>query len=211
MIKTIIFDWGGVLTRGSWTGALIDLFSQRFKIDFAADYNFIDQLIIKMDHGEMEFTEFVDKFNKKYKEKVKIEDMFEMFSSAVRPNNEVIEYLKELKDKVQLLMLSNNHEPIITYLGNNQKEMMDLFEKKYFSAIEKDWKPNKSIYEKVIKENNLNPEETIFIDDKLKNVHVAFQLGMKGIIFANIDQLKKEIEDLFLGKEQEIPMFKKDD
>ncbi|NTU69886.1 HAD family phosphatase, partial [bacterium] len=48
----------------------------------------------------------------------------------------------------------------------------------------------------VIKKLNINPEETIFIDDREKNVKVAQSLGIKGIIFKNKNQLIKDFNNL---------------
>lgn len=46
-------------------------------------------------------------------------------------------------------------------------------------------KPNPAIYEYILKTYDLNPEESLFIDDVKENVEAARAVGMEGIIFRN--------------------------
>ena len=45
----------------------------------------------------------------------------------------------------------------------------------------------------VIEEINLNPKEIIFIDDSLKNLSVAEEIGFKVIHFINLDETLDKI------------------
>ena len=65
MIKTIIFDWGGVLTVGRFTFSLIDLIKKR--LDLNVDiFQFIDSLLKIMDTGEMDIKGFAEKVNNEF-------------------------------------------------------------------------------------------------------------------------------------------------
>jgi putative hydrolase of the HAD superfamily len=39
----------------------------------------------------------------------------------------------------------------------------------------------------------LSPEEVIFVDDSALNVSGASQLGIKGIVFKNVESLREEL------------------
>ena len=53
-------------------------------------------------------------------------------------------------------------------------------------------KPNPAIYEYILKTYNLNPEESIFIDDVEANVEAAKAAGINGFVFQNnYEELKK--------------------
>jgi putative hydrolase of the HAD superfamily len=72
-------------------------------------------------------------------------------------------------------------------------DLLDI--RKYFdsiiiSAFVGEYKPNKNIYELALNSLNAKAEESIFIDDKLKNVEAAENLGFKGI------HLDRKINDL---------------
>ena len=84
---------------------------------------------------------------------------------------ENISFLKSLKNKYRIFLLSNTneiHEQAFTALiqkkfGENVLEK--VFEKIYFSHRLKLRKPDLSIFNYVLNENNLAAEETLFVDD----------------------------------------------
>ena len=55
-------------------------------------------------------------------------------------------------------------------------------------------KPEHTIYQTVLKRFHLDPKETIFFDDKLKNVVAANESGLPSIEFKSIETLKNFIE-----------------
>jgi FMN phosphatase YigB (HAD superfamily) len=57
-------------------------------------------------------------------------------------------------------------------------------------------KPNPDFFHAHTKKHNLKPEQCIFIDDKLINVHAAQSVGMHAIHFKNARQLRKELYKL---------------
>jgi putative hydrolase of the HAD superfamily len=57
-------------------------------------------------------------------------------------------------------------------------------------------KPNPEIFEYTIQKAGCKPEEIIFIDDGLNNIRTAKELGITGIKYSNIDDLKKDLKKL---------------
>lgn len=55
-------------------------------------------------------------------------------------------------------------------------------------------KPDPAIYQHVLEKLGTAAEETIFIDDKQVNIDAASALGMKGFLFTDIQQLRKDLE-----------------
>lgn len=43
---------------------------------------------------------------------------------------------------------------------------------------------------------NAKPEECVFVDDLQVNIDVANELGIKGVLYTNINQLKEDFETL---------------
>jgi putative hydrolase of the HAD superfamily len=58
-------------------------------------------------------------------------------------------------------------------------------------------KPNTEIFKFVLEENNLNPENCLFIDDTKENTESASRLG---IHVWNINETTEDIIDLFTTK-----------
>ena len=54
-------------------------------------------------------------------------------------------------------------------------------------------KPNELIYKILLQRYNLVPEETIFIDDSLKNIEAAEKLGINGVQHIDLKQTQRII------------------
>ena len=78
--------------------------------------------------------------------------------------------------------------------GNNQLDT--YFEKAYYSHIVGMRKPNAEIYNFVINDAKINPEETLFIDDTQLNVIAAQKLGFQTHLLLS----DEKIEDLVYFK-----------
>mgnify|MGYP005635417489 FL=1 len=62
-------------------------------------------------------------------------------------------------------------------------------------------KPNKDIYEAVINDSKLDLSTTVFVDNQIANVNMAESLGIKSILFKNLEQLKEELTELGISTE----------
>ncbi|SHG07369.1 HAD family hydrolase [Pedobacter caeni] len=105
---------------------------------------------------------------------------------GVPPN--VHQVLLKVKEKYRTFLLSNNNEIhynwIVDYLKRefNMPDNSSLFEKAYYSQQMFLRKPHVEIFEKVLAENNLDPEETLFIDDSPQHLVGAKQAGMQTLL-----------------------------
>jgi putative hydrolase of the HAD superfamily len=68
-----------------------------------------------------------------------------------------------------------------------QLELEDLFDKTYFSFKIGMRKPDKEIFEYVLKENNIEAKECLFIDDSKEHIETAEKLGIQCIHLVNRD------------------------
>jgi putative hydrolase of the HAD superfamily len=65
-------------------------------------------------------------------------------------------------------------------------------------------KPDPAIYRHVLKELGMQAAETLFIDDKQENIDVARALGMKGLLFTTVAQLRADL--IAHGYDAELPV-----
>lgn len=63
------------------------------------------------------------------------------------------------------------------------------------SHIEHFMKPDVKFYERLIQKLNLNKNETIFFDDKIKNVEVGNSVGIKSVKFNSTDDILRSLEN----------------
>jgi len=96
--------------------------------------------------------------------------------------------LLKVKEKYRTFLLSNNNEIHYDWIINYLKTTFELnnyddyFEKAYFSQQMKLRKPNTNIFEQVMNENNLNPAETLFIDDSPQHIEGAKKVGLNTLL-----------------------------
>ena len=69
-----------------------------------------------------------------------------------------------------------------------------MFDGFIISGREKLIKPDRKIYELAIKRFNLNPNNTVFIDDKLDNIKTAVSLGFNTIHLLNPNTIYADID-----------------
>lgn len=93
----------------------------------------------------------------------------------------VIQYLKK---EYSIYLLSNTNaihiDALKKKIGNIKWEKFcNLFDKMYLSHKVGLRKPNAGIFEYILREQNLKPEEVFFIDDSPEHIEGANKLGIK--------------------------------
>jgi FMN phosphatase YigB (HAD superfamily) len=105
---------------------------------------------------------------------------------GVSANNHDV--LMEVKAKYRTFLLSNNNEIHYQWITDYLKATFEVenydsfFERAYFSQQMKLRKPNRNIFEQVLSENNLNPHETLFIDDSPQHIEGAKAAGLSTLL-----------------------------
>ncbi|SRR5574343_27887 len=106
-----------------------------------------------------------------------------------------LELLETLKKRFPVYLLSNTNELHVPVVRREFSKVTDypmehFFTKMYFSNEIKLRKPNAEIFEFVCLENNLNPANTLFVDDSIQHIEGAKKIGL------NTEHLK-DPEDLY--------------
>ena len=109
-------------------------------------------------------------------------------------NQDIAEMIKRLKKSHRMIIMSNSCPELKENVESN--DFYDIFDKKYFSYDVGMKKPNKEFFEHVLKENDLKAGECVFIDDAPKNVDIANEIGMKGILYLSPHQLEEELKEI---------------
>lgn len=184
-IKNIIFDLGNVLiplktdnAREAFqklmpsSQAVPDIFSFK-NLD-----NFTD-----FETGRISAHVFFESLKPRFREDVTINEIISAWNKILGNfPAEHTEMLKKLAAKYRLFVLSNTNE---IHAAKYEKEvpgvdhLKDLFEKLYYSHLEGLRKPQPELYERVLKQNQLNPGETLFADDLPENIETARNLGIQ--------------------------------
>ncbi|MDP4239047.1 MAG: HAD family phosphatase [Bacteroidota bacterium] len=107
---------------------------------------------------------------------------------------EKLHILAELRKKFRLVLLSNTNiihfpnsdEILFTKTG---KRLTDYFDKCYLSYEMKMVKPDKEIFENILSSENVQANECLFLDDGLKNIEQAQELGIQTYLVSEREDL----------------------
>jgi len=133
------------------------------------------------------------------------EEFFKSFNSVIsHVNNDVLDLIKSLKKtkKYKLILLSNVNKSHWNYLVNNlikeksTRDFIGLFDDLLLSFQLYLTKPHQEIYQLAIRRAGCRPDEIAFVDDGLKNIRSAEELGIHGIRYTKLNELKVELKKL---------------
>jgi 2-haloacid dehalogenase len=113
------------------------------------------------------------------------------------PIDGTVEILKEIKTKDQhkLIALTNwSAETFPIALG--KYDFLHWFHGRVVSGEEKTRKPFMDIYTTLLARYNINPQEAVFVDDNVRNLIPAEELGIKTIHFTSSESLRQELVSL---------------
>jgi putative hydrolase of the HAD superfamily len=197
MIKAILFDWGGVLIANPEEGLM--KYCAEMLGTTVADFKprFFEYAEV-FQKGEIEEQALWDNICNSLN--IAVPDEKNIWKKAVCKsfidNNGTYDLLKGVKNAgFKTGFISNTEMAAVEYFHENNNQQ--YFDATIFSCVENTVKPEKEIYKIALEKLGLQPEEAILIDDKSENIQAAQQLKMHGIVFKNIDQVKKELSEKF--------------
>ncbi len=189
-IKNIIFDLGGVIINLD-QNKTIKAFEAMGISDFSKNYSRFTQsgLFDEFDKGIISEEYFFERIAEWYNKTVDTSELIKAWNSMLLdfPINK-LHKLKEYKSRYRTFLLSNTNETHIRafedilYRQHGIKKLDDFFHKVYYSCRMGMRKPDAEIFEKVLTEHSLDPQETVFIDDSPQHVEGAKKLGIKAFL-----------------------------
>jgi FMN phosphatase YigB (HAD superfamily) len=186
-IRNIIFDYGNVIFTIDFNRAQHSFTELGVRnIEHFFSHKGHDPLFDQFEQGLISSSEFRDGIRKVTGiESLSDAEIDKAWNSLLigvpEPNHDL---LLKVKEKYRTFLLSNNNEIhynwIMDYLHREHRLDSNavFFEKDYYSHLMKMRKPNREIFEFVMRENNLNPKETLFIDDSPQHLNTADMLGL---------------------------------
>lgn len=185
-IKTIIFDLGGVIIDLDRDNA-VRIFSQLGVSNAEEMFNAYHQegIFQQLEEGSISREDFYREFRKLVGKDLphkEIDTGWLGFVGGVQSYK--LDMLEDLRKKYTLYLLSNTNPIVMEWacsplFSDKGKPLNDYFDKLYLSYRIGCMKPKKAIFEYVIQDSKINPEETLFIDDGATNCEVAKLFGFR--------------------------------
>ena len=205
-IQNVIFDLGGVIINLD-TNRTISAFNKISQIPVETIYTQAkqDEIFSLLDKGKISTGDFLKELKRQTRYDGSTEDLLVAWNAMLLDvPEERLDVLVEMKHNYNTFLLSNTCEPHIDVfekeLENEHgiKNFDDYFDKVYYSCRLGMRKPDKEIFEFVLKENNLKPEETVFIDDSPQHVKGAGECGINAFLLQKNMSVKDLLKQLKL-------------
>ena len=197
MIKTVIFDLGGVLVRTE-DPTPRKLLADRYGISSTQ----LSDLVYRSESGMQamvgEITtaqhwEFIDQ--KLGLPEGSVAQFEKDFWGGDHLDQVLIDFIAGLRSSYQTALLSNAWDNL-RHLLEDLWKVDHVFDRIFVSAEIGAAKPDPAIYQFVFQELEKKPEEIVFVDDFQVNVTAARELGMQAILFRSREQALLELMDL---------------
>ena len=197
MIKVIAFDYGGVIEIEE--GDLIQEIADYLKItkeDWHKTYYSFNHLCNTGKNSWQEVLELVCK--ELGASDIQVAHVHEMIiekKKTKRINQELIEIIKDLKNKnYKIALLSNNSVKLRQKLID--QNIINFFDEVIISEEVGHQKPHPEIFEILFNKLGLKNHEVIFIDNAEKSLEKAEEIGFVPILYTNNEKLKKDLSNL---------------
>jgi putative hydrolase of the HAD superfamily len=196
MIKTVIFDLGGVLVRTENR-----LPRQQLAERYGMTYQEIDQLVYGSSSARQATVGAISAQEHKSAVMEKLglsgehfESIFDEFWRGDRLDSKLVEFIKGLQGEYKTALLSNAWDDLRQLLVNLWK-IDGIFDEIFISAEINLAKPDPAIYQYVIRALGDDPASMVFIDDFIENIVSAREQGINAIHFRSLEQALSELAE----------------
>lgn len=196
--KNIIFDLGGVIINLDMP-LTIRKFEELGIPDFHKIYGQLAQTDVfdRFDKGFISEEEFFNGFMEQFHPKCGMNELIDAWNAMLLDfPKKRLDDLMFYKEGYRTFLLSNTNTTHvkafeeILYRSHGVKDLSGFFERTYYSCDMGMRKPDREIFEHVLNENDLDPNETIFIDDTIIHVNGAQTLGINAILLPKGEEFR---------------------
>lgn len=112
-----------------------------------------------------------------------------------KPRLDMIAFAKDMRNKHTVVLLSDSFEGLLdkTFEGTDFHE---CFDKEFVSCAYGVTKPFEQAYLNVLNEMGRNYSSIVFLDDNPRNIAPCEKLGIKGVLFIDLEDAKRKLKEL---------------
>lgn len=193
-IDVLLFDLGGVLIDFAGfeeLGWLVPEATSREEIRT----RWIDSdTVQRFERGHIGPDEFARRLIVEYQLQLSAEDFIKQFVEWARgPYPGAVELLHSLRQTYRVASLSNSNE---LHTPIHRRGLDGVIDKFYFSDEIGHVKPDRAIFDHVVRDLSVPPARIAFFDDTRVNIEVALELGLTAYWVDGIDALRTQLQSL---------------
>jgi putative hydrolase of the HAD superfamily len=108
-------------------------------------------------------------------------------------NPAMLDWQLKLKEAgLRTAILSNMGDAVEENI-ERELDWLNRFDARIWSHRLKIAKPDPAIYVEMLRQVDVKPEESLFIDDKQENIDAALALGMHAVLFTTVEKLRADL------------------
>ena len=195
---TIIFDLGAVLIDWNPRYLYRKIFKTEEEITWFLENICTSEWNDEQDAGRS-FTEATELLVAKHPEwELPVRAWYDRWHETIQgPIHETVEILRSIRDAKQHRLYALTNWSAETFPWALETfEFLHWFEGIVVSGIEKKRKPHAEFYQILFDRYNVDPRNSLFIDDNIKNIQAAKTIGLTTIHFQSPKQLYEELKTL---------------
>jgi putative hydrolase of the HAD superfamily len=149
----------------------------------------------RYDEGKITSEEFFRTLTHTFALNIDFQKFMPIWNEIFSENKAISQIVRCLKKRHKIYLISNTNEMHFDYLIK-RFNILTVFDKIFPSYALGIRKPKSAIFELALNTAKVEPTQTIFIDDIKEHIESASRLGIKGILFTNVEGLKKQLATL---------------
>lgn len=196
-VKNVIFDVGSVLIGYRWHEVIMEYGYEPVKA-FAVGHAMLDdEMWNKMDRGDVTFEELLEYYKKKLPEETELIDyFFEHKEKMVVYRPYLYSKIEELIKKGYRIYILSNYSKVLFPAHSIEFPFMDKLSGMVISYTVNSVKPERKIYDELLSQYSLKPEECLFFDDRKANTDAAERLGITCVTVSREDDILTAVDKL---------------
>lgn len=205
-IEAVISDFGGVLTSPLMesfiafqesSGVPMEALGKALAV-LATEHG--TNPLFELETGRLSEAEFLRALSRQLTSDlgrpVELHDFAETYLAALKPNQPMIGYMRELRARRYRMAICTNNIREWERLWRAKLPVDEIFEVVVDSSAVGSRKPERRIYEITLERLGVPPEATLFLDDVDVNCEAARELGMTAVRFRDNEQAIAEMESV---------------
>jgi putative hydrolase of the HAD superfamily len=198
--RNIIFDLGGVVLEWSPDAILHRYYADPDLRAAMKPAVFEHPDWLHMDRGTLSEADVLANLQQRTgRPTAELRGLFDAVRQSLRPKPDTLALLERLAQRqVPLYCLSNMPDSTFAFL-RDQYEFWPVFKGIVISGQIKMMKPEREIFEYLLRRYELSASDTIFVDDNQPNVDAARSLGLHAVLFRDARQCETELDRLLVA------------
>ena len=205
MIKNIVFDFGGVLVDIDRSRA-VDAFVRLGLTDADTILDKYHQtgIFLELEEGALSENNYREQLAQMCKRPLEWGEVRQAWLAFItRIDERKLTYLEELHRNYRLFFLSNTNPYIMSWACSSEfssdgKPLNAYFDGLYLSYQIGYTKPDRRIFDFMLHDASILPEETLFVDDGIANIEAGKQIGMHTLLADNGEDWRQKVSDILL-------------